>query len=74
MLDTVELFWAPGKRRISLRFLAFHMCKIHMSNRLHDTHDSIEDARTALQIYDKCSERTARTGQFAARSELELSS
>ncbi|EOD31589.1 hypothetical protein EMIHUDRAFT_231780 [Emiliania huxleyi CCMP1516] len=60
VLDTVELFWAPGKRRISLRFLAFHMCEIHMSNRLHDTHDSIEDARTALQIYDKYVELRAQ--------------
>ena len=45
----VELFYLPGSRRISLRFLAWHLLGQQMSNRLQDTHDSIEDARTALQ-------------------------
>ena len=45
----VDLFYLPGSRRISLRFLAWHLLGQQMSNRLQDTHDSIEDARTALQ-------------------------
>jgi len=53
IIDTVNLFWIEGQRRISLRFLAWHLCGIQMSNRLQDTHDSIEDARTALVLYQK---------------------
>ena len=49
----VDLFYLPGSRRISLRFLAWHLLGQQMSNRLQDTHDSIEDARTALQLYAK---------------------
>ena len=48
-ISQVELFYLPGSRRISLRFLAWHLLGQQMSNRLQDTHDSIEDARTALQ-------------------------
>ena len=53
VLDTVDLFYIPGLRRLSLRFLAHYVCNITMANRLNDTHDSIEDARTALAIYNK---------------------
>ncbi len=48
MRDTVELFYLPGSRKISLRFLAWHLLQIRMSSRLQDTHDSIEDARALL--------------------------
>ena len=58
----VDLFYMPGSRRISLRFLAYHLLGIHMSNRLQDTHDSIEDARTALAIYQKWVELDASGG------------
>jgi len=51
--DTVNLYWLEGHRRIGLRFLAWHVLGDSMSNRMHDTHDSIEDARTALALYDK---------------------
>ena len=53
MIDTVDLFWIEGARRISLRFLAWHVLGLQMSNRAQDTHDSIEDARTALSLYNK---------------------
>ena len=51
--DTVDLFYLPGARRISLRFLAWHLLSLQMANRLQGTHDSTEDARTALAIYNK---------------------
>ena len=60
ILDTVDLFYIEGSRRISLRFLAFHLLGTQMSNRLNDTHDSIEDARTALQLYNKYCEVKAQ--------------
>jgi len=53
IIDTVNLFWIEGQRRISLRFLAWHLLNQSMSNRMQDTHDSIEDARTALELYQK---------------------
>ena len=50
--DTVHLFYDPAeKRKISLRFLAFHLLGDRMMNRMADKHDSIEDARVALQLY-----------------------
>mmetsp|Transcript_37962 Transcript_37962/g.80795 ORF Transcript_37962/g.80795 Transcript_37962/m.80795 type:complete len:274 (-) Transcript_37962:411-1232(-) len=60
ILDTVDLFYLPGSRRISLRFLAYHLLHTHMSSRLQDTHDSIEDARTALALYRKYEELSAQ--------------
>lgn len=60
IVDTVDLFYLPGSRRISLRFLAWHLLGQQMSNRLQDTHDSIEDARTALQLYAKYRELSAK--------------
>ena len=53
VIDTVDLFWLVGNRRMSLRFLAWHVLGQSMSTRMHDTHDSIEDARTALALYNK---------------------
>lgn len=51
--DTVELFYLPGSRRISLRFLAWNLLSMQMAHRMQGTHDSAEDARTALAIYKK---------------------
>ena len=61
IVDTVNLFYSEAhKRRISLRFLAYHLLGMQMTNRLHDTHDSIEDARTALQLYTRYLELKAQ--------------
>eukprot|EP01103_Thecamoeba_quadrilineata_P009402 TRINITY_DN1915_c0_g1_i11.p1 TRINITY_DN1915_c0_g1~~TRINITY_DN1915_c0_g1_i11.p1 ORF type:complete len:604 (-),score=108.79 TRINITY_DN1915_c0_g1_i11:151-1962(-) len=49
VIDTVELFHKDGKRKISLRFLASCLLHIEIQSK---THCSIEDARTALAIYN----------------------
>jgi len=48
IVDTVELWSLPGQRKISLRFLASLLLNVAIQD---DTHDSLEDARTANDLY-----------------------
>lgn len=55
IIDTVELFRLPGKRYLSLKFLAATLLNMRIQR---DTHDSIEDAQTALRLYKYGATRT----------------
>ena len=49
-MDTVDLYFIRNRqRRLSLRFLAWYVLKENIQT---DTHDSIEDALTALRLYN----------------------
>lgn len=52
----MELFYIPGERRLSLRFLAYFLLGVTIQAR---EHDSVEDARTALALYRKYQELTS---------------
>eukprot|EP00048_Salpingoeca_helianthica_P008805 m.126737 g.126737 ORF g.126737 m.126737 type:complete len:1126 (+) comp14695_c0_seq1:1642-5019(+) len=51
VIDTVELYYLPGQRKISLKFLAWFVLQLDMQSKF--GHDSIEDARTALLLYNQ---------------------
>ncbi len=54
VVDTFDLFYIKSRqRRLSLRFLAWFLLKEDIQL---ETHDSIEDARTALRLYRKYEE------------------
>ena len=49
VIDTVDLYFVKSRqRRLSLRFLVWYILKKNIQM---DTHDSIEDARSALDLY-----------------------
>ncbi|KRY01818.1 PAB-dependent poly(A)-specific ribonuclease subunit 2 [Trichinella pseudospiralis] len=54
-VDTVELFRLPRRRLISLRFLAWFFLNIRIQS---NTHDSAEDAHSALVLYERYKEMT----------------
>ena len=60
IVDTVELFHFKRQRKLSLRFLARRLLGIDIQQ---GSHDSIEDARTALRLYAKYQE-LQRDGTF----------
>ena len=54
VVDTVDLFFIKARqRKLSLRFLAWFLLREEIQT---ETHDSIEDARTALRLYRKYQE------------------
>jgi len=50
IFDTVDIYHIPGRRKLSLKFLAMHVLKLDIQG---ITHDSIEDARTAMMLYHR---------------------
>ncbi|KAM0603282.1 hypothetical protein ACHAP1_006801 [Verticillium nonalfalfae] len=64
VIDTIELYYLHTRlRKLSLAFLAWIVLRENIQN---ETHDSIEDSRTALRLYRKYQE-PHDTGQAAAR-------
>ncbi|KAL4859552.1 PAN2-PAN3 deadenylation complex catalytic subunit pan2 [Chlorella vulgaris] len=63
IVDTVDLFHAKRSRKLSLRFLASYLLRSSIQEH---THDSIEDAATALRLYDVY-QQLVREGAFEAK-------
>jgi hypothetical protein len=67
IVDTVDIWYVPGERRVSLRFLAYALLGLTIQARVHD---SVEDARTALALYRK-SQALHAAGESHRRSRLD---
>ncbi|KAK9865738.1 hypothetical protein WJX84_006968 [Apatococcus fuscideae] len=63
VVDTVELFHARNARKLSLRFLASYLLNLDIQA---ITHDSITDARTALQLF-QVYQKLQADGTFEAK-------
>lgn len=62
IIDTVTIFRQSRSRMISLRFLANYLLGYDMQQ---DTHDSIEDAKAAHELYLKAIE-LKKAGKFGS--------
>jgi PAB-dependent poly(A)-specific ribonuclease subunit 2 len=60
--DTLELWNLPGQRKLSLRFLGGCLLGTNIQG---ETHDSIEDAKAALQLYNKFLALKAKAGEVS---------
>ena len=61
IIDTVEIFHQPRARRIGLRFLLNYLLSHDVQGG--EAHDSIDDARAALELYAKALE-LRKAGEF----------
>lgn len=53
VIDTVDIYFKPRQRKLSLKFLAWYLLDSAVQT---GNHDSIEDAKTALRLYQKYGE------------------
>jgi len=66
VIDTVDLYFLKARqRRLSLRFLSWFVLHEHIQT---DTHDSIEDAHSALNLY-KAYNELEKQGRFDQKLE-----
>ncbi|XP_065071436.1 PAN2-PAN3 deadenylation complex catalytic subunit PAN2-like [Rhopilema esculentum] len=69
IIDTAELFRVRNQRYISLKFLAWHFLNIKIQS---DSHDSAEDAYTAVKLFRKYKEIVDYSGDEQFDRELEI--